>query len=208
LASRDGSKKGFKPNKKFPLKRYDDCPTIATLAGWPWHQFETQELVAPIPFLVAGHVDGNAAKAEPLSAAGHIEYICKMVTEALAVALSELSANQPLPRYRRERHLVIGIPVVGTGWGGAMDLTGQTVEKLLDVLREFGERESADAVLVCADGATYAHAQQIRRRQRSLYPCFELITPDLRVEASRLSTLANKGQLSLFLGAGVSVASA
>jgi hypothetical protein len=46
LVSRDGSKKGFKPNKTFRLKRYEDCPNIATLAGWPWRQFETHHSLA------------------------------------------------------------------------------------------------------------------------------------------------------------------
>jgi hypothetical protein len=61
--------------------------------------------------------------------------------------------------------------------------------------------------LVCADPATYTHAQQIQYRQLTLYPYFGMITPDLRKEAKELSTLANECQLPLLLGAGVSVAS-
>mmetsp|Transcript_21827 Transcript_21827/g.64381 ORF Transcript_21827/g.64381 Transcript_21827/m.64381 type:complete len:382 (-) Transcript_21827:299-1444(-) len=78
------------------------------------------------------------------------------------VALEELRANQPDPLAGRERYL-LAMPVIGTGGGFAGDLTGHVIEGLLTLMSDRVYREGdLDMVLVCADEATYAHAQSIR----------------------------------------------
>lgn len=88
-----------------------------------------------------------------------------------------------------------------------MDLTGVVVKRILDTLREFCEDNAVDTVLVLADPATYTLAQQLRYQRRFQYPCFEKISNDLQNQAMRLAKLATSKQLSLFLGAGISIAS-
>jgi len=96
------------------------------------------------------------------SAQEHLSALMDTVRQFVRVTLHELRTHQPRPRSRRERYL-LALPVVGTGGGRAGDLTGQIVETMLRVLcEEVGLSDDVDCVLVCADVATYSHAQNVR----------------------------------------------
>ena len=104
------------------------------------------------------------------------------------------------PQNHRERHL-LALPVVGTGGAGAGDLTGEIVRCLLDVLHDFVSEHNVDCVVVAADEATYAHAQTVREEPISI------LTSEKQKAAIDLAEFAASGHLSLFLGAGTSMAS-
>ena len=73
--------------------------------------------------------------------------------------------------------------------------------------------DDVDVVLVCADEATYAHAQTLRRNvvvsdaKHFSLPCFDELSSELSDTAMQLAKIASKRMLSLFLGAGVSIGS-
>ena len=133
--------------------------------------------------------------------------------DVLDVAILELTTNQPHPMHRRARYL-IAVPVLGTGGGGATDLTGHVLKSTLQVLHEYSTKLQknvyVDYVLVCADPATYVQAQKLRfrelKRSNSLFDD-HFLDQQLKQEAERLAKLATEKHLSLFLGAGVSVGS-
>ena len=215
-----------------PLKRYPDRTSVATLRDWPWNtttqdpqqQQQQQQPEEPHhPFLVVGQVGHHhgktgdyykgTQKAPPASQ--HLGQLTQTLREFLDVAMTELKQHQPRPANQRERYL-LAVPVLGTGSGGAIDLTGQVIAKVLEILRDFAATSSSikakvDCVLVCADAGTYTQAQRIRYEQQDCFPCFDAMMAGtnnkLGAEAKRLIELASSGQLSLFLGAGVSVGS-
>ncbi len=128
-------------------------------------------------------------------------------SEFLDAAAGVIAAAADVPLFRRARPL-LALPIVGTGGGGAAARTGEVVQELLPRLETFatrpfpGDREF-DVALVCWDAASYAAAQAERVRRTS-WPTD--LTDTLRNEAERLARLALRGELALFLGAGVSMA--
>lgn len=123
--------------------------------------------------------------------------------EFLDTAAADLAAAGTPPLFGRARPL-LALPVVGTGYGGAAALAGEVVQELLPRLRAFVAGPSAhDVALVCFDAATHAAAQAERARAAG-WPTD--LTPALRAEADRLAAHALRGDLALFLGAGVSMA--
>ena len=107
------------------------------------------------------------------------------------------------PRNRRERPLV-ALPVVGTGAGGGWSLTGAVIKALLEVLLEAAQDASFDTLLVCRDGASSTLAQRLRLEASGRFWPSPRLTPSLEAHAARLAAAAARGQLVLFLGAGVS----
>lgn len=135
---------------------------------------------------------GRSGQAVAWFADGAAEFL-----ETAAVA----AAGVP-PLFGRARHL-FALPVVGTGYGGAAARAGEVVQELLPRLQAFAARTGSDVALVCFDAATHAAAQAERARQAN-WPTD--LTPALRAEADRLAGHALRGELALFLGAGVSIA--
>lgn len=93
---------------------------------------------------------------------------------------------------------LIGIPLPGTGDGGLKGRRGEVIDRLLQHHRD--NQYSCDIALVLWDRRDFA-AAQIRRNSSSDWPELD---DEQRVAADRLGGLARAGQLSLFLGAGVS----
>ncbi|MFO0851836.1 MAG: SIR2 family protein [Gemmataceae bacterium] len=123
-----------------------------------------------------------------------------------AAAAAIVAAGRP-PLFGRARPL-LALPVVGTGRGGAAERAGEVVQELLPRLRAFADRPppggvGVDVALVCRDAATHAAAQAERAR-RPDWPTD--LTADRRAEADRLAGHALRGELALFVGAGVSMA--
>ncbi len=124
--------------------------------------------------------------------------------DAAAAAIAD--AGTP-PLFGRARSL-LALPVVGTGFGGAASRAGEVVQELLPRLRAFAGRTFAggrgfDVALVCKDAPIHAAAQAERARLAG-WPTD--LTDAHKVEAERLARLALRGELALFLGAGVSMA--
>ncbi|MBN9120608.1 MAG: SIR2 family protein [Planctomycetes bacterium] len=130
---------------------------------------------------------------------GAVEFL-----EAAARAITEEGAP---PLFGRARSL-LALPVVGTGMGGGAARAGEIVQELLPRLEAFVSRtfpggRRFDVALVCWDAASHAAAQAERVRRAPWPPD---LTPELRREAETLAGYALRGELALFLGAGVSMA--
>ncbi len=118
--------------------------------------------------------------------------------EALAaVARREV----PHPAHDRARRLV-GLPALGTGWGGAAGQRGALLQQLLPVLREAAGEHGFDVALVLRGPSDLAAAQRVRRGEDAGWD----LPDDLRSLAGQLGEKARLGQLAVFFGAGVSAA--
>ncbi|RBY85116.1 SIR2 family protein [Blastococcus sp. TF02A-26] len=105
------------------------------------------------------------------------------------------------PRHGRARRLV-GLPALGTGWGGAAGTRGDLLRQLLPVLREGAAEHGVDVALVLRGPSDLAAAQRVRRGEDGGW---DLPEPLVRV-AEELGRMARLGRLALFVGAGVSAA--
>src|SRR2546423_2362562 len=120
------------------------------------------------------------------------EWLVDGVQEWLAAVRSESS--------ERARPL-LGLPLVGTGAGGASTRRDDVLAALLPALQEHAERTDVDVALVLNDERDHAAAQDVRRRIGDPAWPFD---DELLETAEALAGRAADGQLALFLGAGVS----
>jgi hypothetical protein len=105
------------------------------------------------------------------------------------------------PAHGRARRLV-GLPALGTGWGGAAGQRGALLQQLLPVLREAAQEHGFDVALVLRGPSDLAAAQRVRRGEDGGWD----LPDELRALAERLGEQARRGQLAVFFGAGVSAA--
>ncbi len=96
---------------------------------------------------------------------------------------------------------LVGLPLVGTGAGGAAARRDEVIEALLPALEDFARRANVDVALVLHNAADHAAVQDLRRRGG--FGSWDL---DRRLHdaAHELAALASAGRLVPFLGAGVS----
>ncbi|MGY1833373.1 SIR2 family protein [Geodermatophilus sp. SYSU D01180] len=118
--------------------------------------------------------------------------------EALA-AVARREVAEPV--HGRARRLV-GLPALGTGWGGAAGRRGDLLQQLLPVLREAADEHGFDVALVLRGPSDLAAAQRVRRGDDAGWDLPEPLT----ALAEQLGERARRGQLALFIGAGVSAA--
>ncbi|MGY1987836.1 SIR2 family protein [Blastococcus sp. SYSU DS0669] len=118
--------------------------------------------------------------------------------EALA-AVARREVRRPV--HGRARRLV-GLPALGTGWGGAAGERGALLQQLLPVLREAADEHGFDVALVLRRPSDLAAAQRVRRGEEGGWD----LPAHLRELAVDLGERARRGQLALFIGAGVSAA--
>ena len=194
---------------QFNFREYPTRSQITSFRDWPWNHLQSSST----PFIVFGEVTHEEVKqCELPTEAVHIQFLMETVRQFLAVTIDELSDHQPRPHCYRQRYL-LALPILGTGGAFAGDLIGQVTKQLFEILVGFVQNKSnVDIVLVCADEATYTHAQTIRYRYMQEHEgkgCqfFDHLDPNQRLAASRLARFASKRQLALFIGAGVSIGS-
>ncbi|MGY1753749.1 SIR2 family protein [Blastococcus sp. SYSU D01042] len=118
--------------------------------------------------------------------------------EALAAVARREVAE---PAHGRARRLV-GLPALGTGWGGAAGRRGALLQQLLPVLREAAREHGFDVALVLKRPSDLAAAQRVRRGEDGGWD----LPAHLQELAGQLGERARRGQLAVFLGAGVSAA--
>lgn len=92
---------------------------------------------------------------------------------------------------------LIGLPLPGTGHGGLRTRRGEVINAFLE--RHRATTLDADVALVLSDRRDFAAVQERRSDDD-----WDDLTDELRSHADRLGHLAARGELSLFLGAGVS----
>ncbi|UOY01735.1 SIR2 family NAD-dependent protein deacylase [Blastococcus sp. PRF04-17] len=129
---------------------------------------------------------------------GSLDRLIDGAREALAAVARR---DVPVPAHGRARRLV-GLPALGTGWGGAAGERGALLQRLLPVLRAAAEEHGFDVALVLRGPSDLAAAQRVRRGEDGGWDL-----PDhLREVARQLGERARRGQLAVFIGAGVSAA--
>jgi hypothetical protein len=127
-----------------------------------------------------------------------LPWLLEGAREALAaVARREVDR----PAHGRARRLV-GLPALGTGWGGAAGRRGALLRQLLPVLREAAREHGFDVALVLRSPSDLAAAQRVRRGADGGWD----LPGDLCELAEQLGEKARRGQLAVFVGAGVSAA--
>jgi len=120
------------------------------------------------------------------------------VAEAVASAVRDL-APRLSARKGRVRPLV-ALPLVGTGDGGFSKTRGALIRGLVPALRGLVEGLDLDVALVVKDDRDHQAVQSQRLDQD-----WPALSDRLRASADNLGRRAAERQLSLFLGAGVSV---
>jgi hypothetical protein len=127
-----------------------------------------------------------------------LSWLLEGAREALAAV-----ARRPVerPAHGRARRLV-GLPALGTGWGGAAGRRGALLQQLLPVLREAAAEHGYDVALVLRRPSDLAAAQRVRRAEGGGWA----LPAPLREVAEDLGARARAGELAVFLGAGVSAA--
>jgi hypothetical protein len=127
-----------------------------------------------------------------------LPWLIEGAREALAaVARREV----PEPAHGRARRLV-GLPALGTGWGGAAGERGALLQQLLPVLREAAGEHGFDVALVLRGPSDLAAAQRVRRGADGGWQ----LPAHLVAVAEQLGEKARRGQLAVFIGAGISAA--
>jgi hypothetical protein len=96
---------------------------------------------------------------------------------------------------------LVALPLAGTGEGGLGSRRGEVIDKFFDRYRTLGRSLRCDLALVLHERTDFA-AVQARRRPDD-WP-LDVLSERLREKADHLGGLARAGQLSLFLGSGVS----
>jgi hypothetical protein len=107
---------------------------------------------------------------------------------------------------------VVALPAVGTGHGGGADRRGEILQELVPLLMRLAVESECDIVLVTYGRASFDAAQSVRRtaiekRGSSASPLrdpWSALGEDRRGLADELAGLAGKGELVVFVGAGVS----
>ena len=106
------------------------------------------------------------------------------------------------------RPRLTALPVIGTGKGGMADARGEINEHLIPALYASAARYGVDVVLVCWGRRAYSAAQRVRRRllEREDYVADEAwgLDDQHRAVAERLAERSRRGELVLFIGAGLS----
>ncbi|MCA9854870.1 MAG: SIR2 family protein, partial [Dehalococcoidia bacterium] len=124
--------------------------------------------------------------------------------DAFLMQVEEWLAANPATVNGRERPLV-GLPVVGTGAGGGQLTKGSIVDQLVKYLAARAAAAPFDVVLVVRGSRMHAAVEYSRRAATATRSVTSALSPELEAAAKELARRANKGELVLFLGAGVSM---
>lgn len=118
------------------------------------------------------------------------------IVDRLWKALIQVAEDLALPVCRVKP--LIGMPLVGTGYGGLDGRRAEVIAKLLD--RHRSQPLSVDLALVLLDCRDFAAVQN----QRKASIDWAELDKGLQDRADELGQLAGRHELSLFLGSGVS----
>ena len=129
------------------------------------------------------------------------EEIARWVADGVVAAIANL-ATRRIPPAGRVKPLV-GLPLVGTGFGGFRRTRGVLIEALIPALQEAASDYDVDIALVLIDDRDHAAVQAVRTKY---WADFAGENSRTNISAAdRLGVEAANGHLSLFLGSGVSV---
>lgn len=153
--------------------------------GWPERGYAQSVEHAAIWFVSVGGWDGLP-----------VDQLVRRVREVVVAA----AAAAPKEKDTRRVRPLVALPFVGLGYGGHRHQQGEVIRELVRVLTEAARKQKIDIALVTPDASIHAAAQHVRR---------SLVVDDERdarhQQATELGRLAARGELALFLGAGVSI---
>ena len=123
----------------------------------------------------------------------------QILIERVVAALREIATTGLTPSRNRVKPLV-AVPVLGIAGGGLGRERGDVVRRLLTALADAASELDLDVAIVTPDASVYGAAQHLRR-QTPKWPL-----PANQVEsAQQIGSAARRGDLALFMGAGVSI---
>ena len=149
---------------------------------------------------------------------GNAEQTARRVVQVVIEAITDLADRRRANSRSGRVKPLIGLPLVGTGDGGFKKTRGVLIEALLPELRDTARDCGVDIALVLNDHRDHAAIQALRDKPEywtgfggtsagtSGAPASDFPSRAAQLSiARRLGRQAAQGQLSLFLGAGVSV---
>lgn len=147
------------------------------------------------PAMWASHT-GDTGKSPEWYAAAVEQFIEAAAQEPVADGARPLGDARPL----------LGVPLVGTGDGGARDRRGEVLLVIMEATKDALDKPDtvADVVLVLNHDEGFSAAQQARRRVFG-DQAWEELSSDHVAAAKRLSRHARQRDLVLFVGAGASI---
>ena len=152
--------------------------------GWPRHGYAKAHGRDDVWFVSVGGRRSSGAE---------------VIIDRAVAALHQIAAAGLTPSRNRVKPLV-AVPVLGIAGGGLGQERGDVVRRLLTALTDAASELELDVAVVTPDASVYGAAQHLRRHI-SRWPL-----PDSQVEsAQRIGTAASRGDLALFMGAGVSI---
>lgn len=180
----------LRPERAAPF--YQNKDLVFPLSGWP--------LDRPLPVLTAVPMEGITDVRQIIPALTHfIRTAAAAAGERRAKAVEEgtsrLPSNRPAP--------LLGLPLFGTGKGGAASFRGTVLTTILRTSLEVATQEGVDVVLVLRDQMDFALAQHLRKQDAGTW--HRVLNPVLQAHARALAQRARDDQLVPFMGAGVSV---
>lgn len=126
----------------------------------------------------------------------------RWLDEGVASALARVREDVHAGRLTRGRERpLVAVPALGTGEGGFDTVRGEVTRSLLRRCEATVAEGGFDVVIVCLHRSDFAYLQSERTE-----PTADLLTDAERRAAAELGGRCAAGRLSLFLGAGVSVA--
>jgi hypothetical protein len=168
-------------------KEWTDKKTrVMEICNWP-HK-------APRPWLVNTGTRGKPAQWYADGVAEYFKVVGPEVKKKLAFV-----AGRAKP--------LVGVPLIGTGAGGAWEWRGEILSCLLPRLYSLAEEYDLDIAFTLHSGPDYAAAIKLRNdlaRESGLKVWPGELRDELRSQAEALADRARKGELVLFVGAGVS----
>ncbi len=148
----------------------------------------------PLPVLTAVPYEGISSVGDLLPPVR--EFVRVAAERARARwAPSRADTARPVP--------LLGIPLFGTGGGGAGFVVGDVIKRLLEEARRAAAEAQVDVALVLRDEKDFAFAQELRKREGADW--WPALNQDLRNQAEPLAAHARSGKLVPFMGAGVSM---
>lgn len=188
-----------------------------TTASGLQHQFEGGRLQNPVSvkgcdrvWRLARAADHAAPQAFLVNTGGHHGLALSWYLDGLEQFLAALRTDGDRWRVGLERERpLIGVPMIGTGEGGADQTRGGIVKAVLQRLYRAAAADDlgADFALVTYREPDFAAAQWARKTMsESTDPWPDLEGTGLDRVAARLGAEARAGRLVLFIGAGVSAA--
>ena len=170
-----------------PTRWGDSGTRVLSFADWPAMAHQ------PRPYLV--NVGGYIDTPTEWYMDG-VRQFCAFVARQEPIGSAVSGRSRPL----------VGLPLVGTGRGGASAITGKIVRELLDTLDEEATRYNLDIVLVTASAPALTVAQSVRLKAHAGQPehsPWPELPGEMAQLAQRLAHHAARDKLVLFLGAGI-----